>query len=56
MISEGLSAFCLHDSFFILSACGSPPWRRAVDEVDIVDTVDNWDLTTKGHSFVKELR
>jgi hypothetical protein len=24
--------------------------------VDIVDTVDNWDLTTKGHSFVKELR
>jgi hypothetical protein len=28
MISEGLSAFCLHNSYFILSAGGSPHFAR----------------------------
>jgi hypothetical protein len=47
MIPEGLAAFCLHHSSFILSACGSLPWRRVVDEVDIMDAVDKWDSTMK---------
>jgi hypothetical protein len=28
MISEGLSALCLHNSYFILSAGGSPHFAR----------------------------